>query len=554
MSDQFGKTGIYVGGCVLAVMAAVAPVRAQSREPASAATAQATLQGRVRDSTGTPVANAAVLLQIATGEQTRTTHADIAHTDMDGKYRFAALRAGAYTLRAEMNGYGEAIVGPVSLGQQETKDIDLTLISAKASTSQSVPPVKPATGKPGEQTPEFFDEPQFTVAGVTQATNSGGHGSDTVLRTTEALAKATVSLSKESAGSSTAATSTATESSLRDAVARESENFEANWQLGKLLVDSDKAAEGVPYLERASRINPKDSELHHLLGDVDEKLGNPMEAVREYQRAAELDPSEPHLFDWGTELLTHRALGPATEVFTKGNRLFPKSVRMLIALGVAWYARGSYEQAAQCLVNASDLAPDNPTPYLFLGKMQSVETTPSEGSVERLRRFAQLQPDNALANYYYAVSLWKQSASAVDTGRDTERDNDRSARVESLLQKAVHLDPKFGAAYLQLGILYSHRADFPLAISAYQRAIEVTPEAVSPEQVTPEINETLEVSHYRLAQAYLRTGDKVRAQEELQLHAQLTKKIKDNTEHERREIQQFVISLQNKNSVSQPPN
>jgi len=520
-SSHFGQTGIYLAGCVLAVMSAVAPVRAQSREPASAATAQAqgTLQGRVRDSTGTPVANAAVFLQIATGEQTRTAPADITHTDMDGKYRFAALRAGAYTLRVEMNGYGEAIVGPVSLGQKEMKDIDLTLISTNAATSRNAPPVKPATGKPGEQTPEFFDEPQFTVAGVTQATNSGGHGSDTVLRTTEALAKATVSLSEESSIGSKPNTSAVTESSLRDAVTR----------------------------------NPKDPGLHHLLGDIEEKLGNPLQAVREYQRAAELDPSEPNLFDWGTELLTHRALEPATEVFTKGNRLFPKSVRMLIALGVSMYARGSYDQAGQCLANASDLAPDNPTPYLFLGKMQSVEGIPSEGSVARLERFAEMQPDNALANYYYAVSLWKQSASAVEPGRDTSRDNDRdserSARVESLLQKAVHLDPKLGAAYLQLGILYSQRKDFSRAISAYQKAIEV-----SSEESSPEDNETLEVAHYRLAQAYLRTGDKIKAQEELQLHAKLAKKLKDNAERERREIQQFVISLQNKNSVSQPQN
>jgi len=523
-SGHFGQTGIYVAGCVLAVMAAVAPVRAQSHEQASAARGQGTVQGRVLDFTGTPVANVAVFLQIATGEPTPTTPSQVTHTDMEGKYRFAALRAGAYTLRAEMNGYGEAIVGPLSLAQKETKKIDLTLESTKASTLQNAPPVKPATGKPSEQTPEFSDEPQFTVAGVTQATNSGGHGADTVLRTTEALAKATVSLSKESSVGSKPNASAVTESSLRDAVTR----------------------------------NPKDPEVHHLLGDVEEKLGNPLQAVREYQRAAELDPSEPNLFDWGTELLTHRALEAATEVFTKGNHLFPKSVRMLIALGVSWYARGSYDQAGKCLANASDLAPDNPIPYLFLGKMQSAETTPSEGSVARLERFAELQPDNALANYYYAVSLWKQSASAVATGRDNEGDheraNDRSAHVESLLQKAVHLDPKLGAAYLQLGILYSQRKDFSRAISAYQKAIKVSPEAVSPEQATPEINETLEVAHYRLAQAYLRTGDKTRAQEELQLHDKLAKKTKEKTERERREIQQFVISLQNKNSVSQPQN
>jgi tetratricopeptide (TPR) repeat protein len=218
---------------------------------------------------------------------------------------------------------------------------------------------------------------------------------------------------------------------------------------------------------------------------------------------------------------------------------------MLVALGVAWYARGSYDQAAQCLVNASDLTPDNPTPYLFLGRMQSVEGTPSEESVERLRRFAELQPDSALANYYYAVSLWKQSANSADT----RHDNEGSDRMELLLQKAVQLDPKLGAAHLQLGILYSQRKDFSRAISAYQKAIEV-----SPEQVTPESNETLEVAHYRLAQAYLRTGDKARAQQELQLHNQLAKKTKEHIERERRDIQQFVISLRNTDSISQPQN
>src|ERR1019366_9158926 len=409
-------------------MAALTAARAQSK-PTGTATLQGTVQGYVRDSSGRLLANATVVLKLATGTETLATHTLITHTDSEGRYRFAALRAGAYTLRAEMNGYGGAIVGPVSLAPKETRKIDLALVSTKASQPQSAPARTAAAEKPGAPAPEFFDEPQFTVAGVTQATNSGGHGSDTVLRTTEALAKATVSLSKESSAGSKSPTA-ATESSLLEAVA----------------------------------LNPKDPELHHLLGDVEEKLGNPLEAVREYQRAAELDPSEPNLFDWGTELLTHRALEPATEVFTKGNRLFPKSVRMLVALGVAWYARGSYNQAAQNLANASDLAPDNPTPYLFLGRLQSVETTPSEGSVERLARFAQLQPDNALANYYYAVSLWKGSSKEPAIPGDNNAEH--SVQVESLLLKALHLDPKLGDAYLQLGILYAQRADFPRAIAA----------------------------------------------------------------------------------------
>jgi tetratricopeptide (TPR) repeat protein len=560
-TGHFRQIAIYLAVCVLVPLVAIANAGAQKQEPASAVARIGSVQGHVRNAIGQPVANAPVSLHLP-GISMATVGIpwlpiQITHTDPQGAYQFPAVEEGEYVLLGGIAGTITAFGGPVRITPNETKTIDFAVPVNRTDEPKSAVPASPATGKPVVSVPQFFDEPQFTVAGVTQATNSGGHGSDTVLRTTEALAKATVSLSKESPGSSSAATSTATESSLRDAVAREKEEFDANRRLGKLLADSGKAAEGVRYLERASQLNPKDPELHHLLGDVEEKLGNPLEAVREYQRAAELDPSEPYLFDWGTELLIHRALEPATEVFTKGNRLFPKSVRMLVALGVAWYSRGSYDQAAQCLVNASDLAPDNPTPYLFLGKMQSVETTPSEGSVERLGRFAQLQPDNALATYYYAVSLWKQSASVVDTGRDSghekERENERSARVESLLQKAVHLDPKLGAAYLQLGILYSQRADFPRAISAYQKAIEVSLEEVSPEQVTPEINETLEVAYYRLAQAYLRTGDKTRAQEQLQLHDQLAKKTKENIERERYEIKQFVISLQNKNKNSVSP-
>ena len=537
-TGHFRQSGIYVAVHALALIVALASTWAQSPpEPNGSGPLLGTVQGHVRDSSGRPLANATVFLQPATGPQPDVPVAT--HTDSEGKYSFAPLGAGAFTVRAEMSGYSQANFGPVVLTKNETKTVDLTL--GLPTTPQ----------KPGTQALQFFDEPQFTVAGVTQATNSGGHGSDTVLRTTEALAKATVSLSAEPVKSSTAAKSAATESSLREAVAREPENFEANRQLGKFLADNGDARQALPFLEQASRINPRDPELHHSLGYVNEKLGNPLDAVREYQRAAELDPSEPHLFDWGTELLAHRALEPATEVFTRGNRLFPKSVRMLVALGVSWYARGASDQATQCLVNASDLAPDNPTPYLFLGKMQSVEITPSEASVARLARFAQLQPDNALANYYYAVSLSKGSEKESEKQSAGASDNttDLSAGVESLLLNAVRLDPKLGAAYLQLGILYSQRADFSRAISAYQRAIEV-----SAGEANPESDETLAEAHYRLAHAYQRTGEKTRAQQELQLHDQLSKKTKNDTARGRREVQEFVISLRGQTSGAPPQN
>ena len=335
-----------VASGVLAVIAVLIPAMIQ----AQSSSASATLQGAVRDSKARPVAGATVYLQVKDGAETVSTHSDAA-----GNYRFAGLREGVYMLRVEAQGHGQSTFGPCVLGPKEAKQLDLTLEAGGA--------------------PEFFDEPQFTVAGVTDGTNLGGHGSNAVVRTKESLARDIASLSaKPPSGSLPPSAADTNESSLRATADREPGNFDANHRLGKSLVASGKAPQALTYLERASQLEPgnyenayllalayadsgqyqraranaqtlltarekpgqkNEAELHHLLGDIEEKSGNPLEAVRQYQKAAELDPSEPYFFDWGSELLLHRAVEPAIEVFNKGNRLFPRSARMLVALGVA---------------------------------------------------------------------------------------------------------------------------------------------------------------------------------------------------------------------------
>jgi len=491
----------------------------------------AILQGVVRDSLHKPMAGAEVHLQSNSGKQTLNAIAD-----SQGAFKFSSLREGEYSLRAEMTGKGKAVVSPVVLKQNEAKTLDLTLSSEELT---------------------FFDEPTFSVAGVTDTTNLGGHGSDVVVRTKDALAKATVSLGATSSSSRSSAHNAEREDALRATLARKPESFEANHALGALLVDEGKARAALPYLEHASHINPSDysnsyilavacassgeyakarasvhnllakqekAELHHLLGDVAEKTGDPLEAVREYQRAAQLDASEPNLFDWGAELLMHHAPEPAVEVFSNAHRTSPQSVRILIGLGVAWFVRGSYDQAAQYLGEGSDLNPDDPNPYLFLGRIQSAEANESSAVAERLARFARLQPQNAFANYYYAVSLWKRRKGPEDTQTATQ--------VEVLLEKAVALDPKLGEPHLQLGILYSERKDFPKAIAAYQKVLEANPQ--------------MEQAHYRLGQAYRLAGRNAEARSELRIYERISKERTAEVDRERREIKQFVYTLRDK--------
>ena len=431
--------------------------------------ASARVEGTVRDAQNRPVPAATVCLESADGKPTRT-----AQTNLDGVYRLSSVPEGAYSLRAQMAGFRDGVFGPLRLKKAEVRRIDLTLMPPSSRKTQALPE------------PEFFDEPRFTVAGVSDTTNLGGHGSDAVRRTTETLARDTASLTR------------------------------ATGELSPPSASSGGASAGV-------------AAEHHQAAEREETQGHPVEAEHEYQRAAELDPSEPNLFDWGAELLRHGAIEPAFEVFAKGNRLFPHSARMLVGLGVTCYARGSYDQAVHHLRRAADLDPDDPAPYQFMGKIETAEAAPSREAEETLASYAKRHPDSAQANYYCAVSLWKQ--------RKGPEDHATFTRVEALLEKAVRLDPKLGAAFLQLGILYSEGKDLPKAISAYESAVSATPR--------------LAQAHYRLAQAYRQNGEMAKAQQQLELYQQISRESDEQTARERREIQQFVYTLRDKPVTSQ---
>lgn len=445
--------------------------------------ATAAVEGRVHDSQDHPVAEAVISLEGTIPSRTMVTA-----SDSQGHFRFASVPTGSYTVRAKLPNYEDCTEGPFVLHEHETKSVALLL------TKEAML----APGKDSASAIAFSDEPAFTVAGVTDTTALGGHGSGPVTRNSNVLSKETASLAKEGAG-----------------------------QPGD---SSHEPAQNGPAQEAAIRamLAREDSaDLRMQLAEIEEKEGRPLEAVQDYQRAAEMQPTEAHLFAWGAELLLHHAPEPAIEVFTKGHRLYPQSARMMLGLGAAWYAQRSTEQAEQIFLQACDLNPSDPTPYLFLGRVQLTEKIAPPGLTERMKRFVRLHPESAMAHYLYAEALSKQDGSP---------ENDRVAETE--LKTAIQIDPHFGNAYLQLGILLSTRQDYPGAIAALEKAIELTP---LPDE-----------AHYHLAQVYRRTGEPEKAHKEIELFKQLSEQKNAQAERERHEIQQFVYTLREQNPASPP--
>ena len=116
--------------------------------------------------------------------------------------------------------------------------------------------------------------------------------------------------------------------------------------------------------------------LHRLAGELDEKLGDPLAAVQQDEQAVRMDPSENNYFTWGSELLLHRAIKQAAEVFGNGAKAYPKSARMLAAFGAALFASAEYNEAAQQLCNASDLDPADPQSLSAPGKDRDGSSQP----------------------------------------------------------------------------------------------------------------------------------------------------------------------------------
>ncbi|MGO8817093.1 MAG: tetratricopeptide repeat protein [Terriglobia bacterium] len=477
-----------------------------------------------------PISRARVTLEDAKGSRQSVV------ADQNGHYSFPSVEPGTYTLSAEAAGFQSTTRTGilVAAGISATAELHLAP-TASAGTA----PAAAATRQPG-----YYDDTPLKASAVQTTIDTAGYSSQAqsprrLLGDGPSLSGTALKIPARVPGTPE---SVKLEGELQKAVRDDPYSFEANHQLGEFYLSVNDFKTGIPYLERAEKLRSADydngydlavaylqtknlgpahsllqemlhrrdaAELHNLLGETDEALGNPVAATLDYEFAARMDPSEKDLFDFGNELLVHNNLERAIEVLNRGVANYPTSQRMHVDLGIAYYSRNHYDEAVDALCRASDLNPSDPRPYLFLGKMFNVSAAKSGEVMKHMKRFTETNPNNALAYYYYGLSSWKGARGAGQQTVDL-------AEVEALLRKSISLDPRLADAHLQLGILLQDENRDQEAITEFKSAAEFKPSDPDP--------------HYRLAQAYIRTGDKERGQQELQLYDRLHKQQVDDAE------------------------
>lgn len=232
-------------------------------------------------------------------------------------------------------------------------------------------------------------------------------------------------------------------------------------------------------------------ELHSLLGRALTKDKDFQGAATQYQAAATMELTEIRVFEFGTSLMKIN-FGAATEVLQYGVDTYPSSVKMHVALALAFYAQDRSEEGARLLCAASELDPADVLPMEVLADTKIVPKSSQPEAERRLNELRLHHPGDGLLLFDYAM---------VKSGRWSGDKTARLPELTALLQKSLTLDPKLAKAHSELALVYEQEGNYLGEIAELKQAVRLTPDQ--------------EQFHYRLAFAYRATGDLPHSKEEL---------------------------------------
>jgi tetratricopeptide (TPR) repeat protein len=274
-------------------------------------------------------------------------------------------------------------------------------------------------------------------------------------------------------------------------------NFENGYDLGSAYAQTGQWDRARQEINRVVALHDS-PELHTLLGEIENKAGNRQAAAGQYQIAAQMEPSEPHIFDFGQSLLTFNS-DAAMTIFSYGVTKFPESARLRVGLGIAYYLYRSYDSAADTLCQAVDMNPTDPRPIEFLGRIEVLSPEKFQQVNRRLETFLKLHPENALVHYELARNLLHPPGK-----RPTSED---AVRGERLLRQAIRLNPRLADAYFELGLIVEDKGQKIEARMLYENAIRLDASQAR--------------FHYRLSFVDRALGKKQRADREINRFKQL---------------------------------
>ena len=241
--------------------------------------------------------------------------------------------------------------------------------------------------------------------------------------------------------------------------------------------------------------------FYSLLGKIELARNAYKSAAVDFQIAAQMDPSEQNVFDFGI-VLARLDYDASAKILRYGTEKYPSSERMLVALGVVSYALSSPLEGADYLCRAQELNPSDPHPMEIIADTETIPRSLLSRVTKLMLDLAHYYPENGTALFDYAMvtsGRWSGESGTVD--------NSTAQQIKS----ALALNPKQPAANFQLGVFESEQGDYASAIKYFQRAIALRPERGK--------------YHYHLAFAYHKLGNETSFHEEMREFQRLRNQV-----------------------------
>lgn len=233
--------------------------------------------------------------------------------------------------------------------------------------------------------------------------------------------------------------------------------YEAELNLGILLLRQKLSQDAIPYLEAAAKAKPDQYRPNYYLGDALLNAGRGVEAETAFRAAFQINSNSAEAAQGlGQSLLNQRKTAEGAVWIEKAASLDPSFQPALLQLASVYEADKNYEEA----IKIYRRFPNEPGTRERLGELL-IESGKSASAIPELEAAVQQSP--SLANLTALATAYLQ--------------NKQPEKCQPIMDQALRLDPNNGELRLLYGRLLRELRKFDLAANQFALAVKLDPKS-----------------------------------------------------------------------------
>lgn len=296
------------------------------------------------------------------------------------------------------------------------------------------------------------------------------------------------------------------ETYLQKAVALDGNNPETQFFIGLVRYKQNRNQEAITAFKRSVELDPKNPETHYFLGEVYDRLDRDKDAIASYRAAVALNPRYfDAWFDLGAAYYNRATdQGPNSTYYDESVKAYKEALKINPTSGEAhanladvYRQMKKLDEAIGEYRLATTFIKNDPEIYSKFGFVAGLRATnPNyasfwKTSIENLEKAVSMTSEY-LDYTNLGWAYYNAAQSDLKMNRQVEY-KEKLQKARTSLQKAVSLNAKNGAPFLNLGMVLTDLGEFQAAVEALKSADSLQKNWI------PAINE--------LGIAYRKSGD-----------------------------------------------